>query len=938
MMTTLTRLSHNETILTAKTILSLFKLEGDVLKLSYFDEDVKTVTKLLAPLKSELKDVESLSHEPINPNNLFSLFSLFQNSGSALRSVTKDLKNLEENQTLGPLIKRVYELTSCSELGKALDEMTMVLKPACGYLTEKMRLGIEFSKAVNTYNILRVGLTNLPIKIALGKKSKEEGRQSINDLFEAGEIAVTKATEFYSYAPSDGIKNVLSLLNISTVFGVNLKKVQEFCATKSYYGCVILQANGEVFSLPELEAWQEKDSLILLKVLENINNDDQKREREERRETVLMKDISDFIHALDSTHPSCMTAGEIEEKIFTLGNLENNFEVYRLNLNGKLNEIPIVHDGFVERKNIKEALSKKRIELLDAKEAARVHIIREENARKADREEASRLMPRVTLPDLHSGENFIGWSTDFEIIQKLAGEGEAAKLKMLALVKSSLKNAEDKEAAETIYSLPNLVAFLTTKYVRNSNLVQATLRKVLDLDQPKTLKQSLMNMLDIQRGLNCIKAANLSNQVSMEMIQKLEFGAFTVIGFEEYLHDRLKNNKMVNVSTTCEDKEEEKYNVLDISTSILSEYSCDTDNLNKDFFMKYVDLQIVIVRKVLRRKNELTTSNMKRKLSSNSSPTLDRKKFKEDRFYISEEMIDGGGKKKNKPPSKPCPIGCRFQSHFYGSASYCPIFKKMDIDEKEYSVEKYKMCRKCLKSHKPMNKCKAPLCADCAGQHSVLLCTRKTEVMQTDSEENRENIEDNDEGQKVDDQHDEDQGDDNQEDDDQNGDDQHGDDQEDADQYDFETVIARWGEGQEYEGQSDSQSDEDLTEDEEYDDSQTEDDRSENEDIEIQENHYFIMNADSENFPFPGRQPKDFETKVLVDIIDKDEAGDVKLSGIEVTELESEVMEQMLEDEVAKCKITRDQMESNDDKSSVKWVGKPFDPGGLMCFKQILSS
>ena len=281
-MTTLTRLSHNETILTAKTILSLFKLKGDVLKLSYFDKDVKTVTKLLAPLKSELKDVESLSHEPIDPDNLFSLFLLFQSSGSALRSVSKDLKNLEEDQTLSPLIKHIYELTSCSELGRALDEMTVVLKPACEYLKEKMRLGKEFDRAVNTYKNLRVGLTNLPIKLALGKKSKEEVKQTIDELFEAGEKAATKANVFYSHAPGEGILNVLSLLDIPTVYEVNFKKVQEFCANKSYYDCVILQTNEEVSSIPEVEAWQEKDNVTLLKVLENINNDDQKREREER--------------------------------------------------------------------------------------------------------------------------------------------------------------------------------------------------------------------------------------------------------------------------------------------------------------------------------------------------------------------------------------------------------------------------------------------------------------------------------------------------------------------------------------------------------------------------------------------------------------------------------------------------------------------------------
>ena len=771
------RLSSRGTTLLAKTILSLFKIENEHLKLSYFDVDEKKLKEIFDPLQQELRDVEDLSHKP-SPKNLSFLFDLFYKSGSDLRSAREEMKPWEDEKTnpnLAPIIKAVYKMTSCSEIGKALDGVKEMLEPCMEFLEKKMEVGRMFIRSIDEYSHSRMGLTNLPLKVAMGETSRESAKEFANDLLKVTNEIIKRANNFYSLAPDIKMRSGLSLLGIPIVYEINLKKIQQMGATYDWNDCVILQTNNvELSAIPEIKLWQDQDQVTMLKIFEGGEKNRGGEKDPRRKRKVLLEDILDFLHALNANHPANMTLGEIEEKICCLGRLERNFEDYRQTEDDALNEVPIMIEGRTQLKNTKEQLSLKKIILLEAKEDQKTNSRLEENASKAKREEISRSMPRLVLPDLLDGSNFMGWSSMFEIINKHAGTSESAQIRMMGMVKMSLKNDEDKKAALTIYTLPNLIDYLTKKYVSNANLTQDTLKKVLSFEQPKTLVQSLSNMLEIQKALNCIKAANLTSKLSLEMLSQLEFGSFTYKGLEDYLKDEAKANRTDPLSSTVLDTPSE-VNPLDITTAIQKEAGKEELDNRREYFIHYLTEQTGVLRKVINTKKDHEARYGKKspKAARKGSPK-NKRKVEESRMFMYDQkqaperhfqrgkgqsQSKGGTHsgfsydKNNVPPSKPCPFQCSLKVHWYGSGAFCRDFKKMDVEARNAAVIKYYICKKCLKkvTHKPDSPCKAPNCSNCQAAHHPLLCKRSRPGVQNlhaareedeDDDENEEEADD----------------------------------------------------------------------------------------------------------------------------------------------------------------------------------------------------
>ena len=57
----------------------------------------------------------------------------------------------------------------------------------------------------------------------------------------------------------------------------------------------------------------------------------------------------------------------------------------------------------------------------------------------------------------------------------------------------------------------------------------------------------------------------------------------------------------------------------------------------------------------------------------------------------------GLNKRKSKLPQKKCPLKCDRKTHANGSAFFCVVFKKKDLEEKRELVKKIPLCILCLK-------------------------------------------------------------------------------------------------------------------------------------------------------------------------------------------------------------------------------------------------
>ena len=56
----------------------------------------------------------------------------------------------------------------------------------------------------------------------------------------------------------------------------------------------------------------------------------------------------------------------------------------------------------------------------------------------------------------------------------------------------------------------------------------------------------------------------------------------------------------------------------------------------------------------------------------------------------------GLNKMKSKLPQKKCPLKCDRKTHANGSAFFCAVFKKKDLEEKKELVKKIPLCILCL--------------------------------------------------------------------------------------------------------------------------------------------------------------------------------------------------------------------------------------------------
>merc|ERR1711888_92240 len=79
----------------------------------------------------------------------------------------------------------------------------------------------------------------------------------------------------------------------------------------------------------------------------------------------------------------------------------------------------------------------------------------------------------------------------------------------------------------------------------------------------------------------------------------------------------------------------------------------------------------------------------------------------------------GSGKKKSKLPQKKCPLKFDWKTHTNGSAFFCAVWKKKDLEEKKELVKKIPLCILCLTKGIREHECPVGKCAKCSGHHNI---------------------------------------------------------------------------------------------------------------------------------------------------------------------------------------------------------------------------
>ena len=124
-----------------------------------------------------------------------------------------------------------------------------------------------------------------------------------------------------------------------------------------------------------------------------------------------------------------------------------------------------------------------------------------------------------------------------------------------------------------------------------------------------------------------------------------------------------------------------------------------------------------------------TSWSREERYKDNNGNSSVRRESRQRRTYRRERSAGGyrgnsQDRERRQPPQKPCPLNCN-KKHSYGSAAFCPNFLKMSILARRELIGSMKLIQKCClrqNAHSSDQKCRAPACAYCGGNHHKLLC------------------------------------------------------------------------------------------------------------------------------------------------------------------------------------------------------------------------
>ena len=284
--------------------------------------------------------------------------------------------------------------------------------------------------------------------------------------------------------------------------------------------------------------------------------------------------------------------------------------------------------------------------------------------------------------------------------------------------------------------LKEFESYISTEYIVGVNMLNDLFSKLFAMNKASDISESITMSTEALNIIRTVKARNLWEKFNDTHLDKITRLCLLRRDASEFENEwAKKRSKAMFATEAAELDEDEDGTGIDMDKTINEEITKGTLDEKKTFLVEFLRTKLL----------ELGSKQASAR-NLGSEATADKKDRKTVRFRrgdkvfhvmevnCEEDSLDsdndlaeslenilalkgddvrqqGLNKRKSKLPQKKCPLKCDRKTHANGSAFFCAVFKKKDLEEKRELVKKIPLCILCLTKGTKEHDCPVGKCA-----------------------------------------------------------------------------------------------------------------------------------------------------------------------------------------------------------------------------------
>ena len=369
-------------------------------------------------------------------------------------------------------------------------------------------------------------------------------------------------------------------------------------------------------------------------------------------------------------------------------------------------------------------------------------------------QETLRVVSRTKIRNLDSRRVFLPWHEDYQKLKATFKKTNMSDWKenVLKVAKESLKIQADIDACMFLTGLKEFESYISTEYIVGVNMLNDLFSKLFTMNKASDISESITMTTEALNIIRTVKARNLWEKFNDTHLDKITRLCLLRRDASEFENEwAKKRSKAMFATEAAELDEDEDGTGIDMDKTINEEITKGTLDEKKTFMVEFLRTKLLELGS-----KQASARNLE------SEATADKKGRKTVRFRrgdkifnvvevdCEEDSLDsdndlaeslenvlalkgddvrqqGLNKRKSKLPQKKCPLKCDRKTHANGSAFFCAVFKKKDLEEKRELVKKIPLCILCLTKGTKEHDCPVGKCAKCSGHHNIIMCPKTEE-------------------------------------------------------------------------------------------------------------------------------------------------------------------------------------------------------------------